>query len=172
MAEAPVLRVTLPRYRFLALLQRGVGIADGVGTTVRAFLEGILGVDPAYVESRLRTVFLDGHPVDDLDGAVLGAGAVLALSGAMPGLAGASMRRGGYYARLREGITHDETSTSDGSRREELVVLKLFNRPLEDLADALAGRPLLAPSDALDGLDGLDPGAAEGGWVLLAVTVA
>ena len=94
---------------------------------------------------------------------------VLALSGAMPGLVGATMRRGGYYARMREGITHEETGKADGGGEQGFVVVKLFNRPLADLTETLAARPLLAPADALDGLE---PEAAEGDWVRLAVTLA
>ncbi|MCJ7629494.1 MAG: hypothetical protein MUO50_14055 [Longimicrobiales bacterium] len=168
MPEAPILRVTMSRPAFKALLQRGVGIPDGSGGSVREFLQGTLGIDAAYVEEKLQTVFLDGHPVDDFDRAVVRPGAVLALSGAMPGLAGATMRRGGFYARMREGITHAGTDTPEGGGKG-VVVVKLFNRPLADLAEALAARPLLAPADALDGLD---EEAAEEAWVHLAVTLS
>jgi len=169
MPEAPTVRVTLSRHVFKALLQRGVGIPDGTGVRVREFLQETLGIDAAYVEERLQTVFLDGQPVDDFDRAVVRPGAVLALSGAMPGLVGATMRRGGYYARMREGITHAETDTADGGGHKSFVVVKLFNRPLADLAETLAARPLLVPADAIDGLD---PEAADGDWVRLAVTLS
>jgi len=169
MPEAPAIRLTLPRHAFKALLQRGVGIAGGAGATVRKFLEDVLGIDATYVEERLQTVFLDGQPVDDLDRAVVKPGAVLALSGAMPGLAGATMRRGGYYARMREGITHEEHDPAVGVHDDGIVVVKLFNRPLADLAESLAQRPLLARQGTVEGLES---GAGEGGWVRLAVTLA
>jgi hypothetical protein len=169
MPEAPTVPVTLSRPLFKALLQRGVGIPDGTGASVREFLQETLGIDAVYVEEKLQTVFLDGHPVDDFDGALVRPGAVLALSGAMPGLAGATMRRGGFYARMREGITHTGTDTAGRGDEKGVVVVKLFNRPLADLAETLAARPLLVPADALDGLD---PEAADGGWILLAVTLA
>ena len=169
MPEAPTVRVTLPRHAFKALLQRGVGIPGGGGLKVREFLLETLGIDAGYVEEKLQTVFLDGHAVDDFDRAVVRPGAVLALSGAMPGLVGATMRRGGYYARMREGITHAEADTVEGGGEKSFVIVKLFNRPLADLAETLADRPLLAPADALDALD---PEAAEGDWVRLVVTLA
>ena len=169
MPEAPTVPVTLPRHAFIVLLQRGVGIPDGTGLTVREFLQETLGIDALYVEERLQTVFLEGHPVDDLDRALVRPGAVLALSGAMPGLAGATMRRGGYYARMREGISYSGADAAEGDGRTSFVVVKLFNRPLADLAETLAARPLLVPADAIDGLD---PEAADGGWVRLAVTLA
>ncbi|MCG6957370.1 MAG: hypothetical protein LJF04_15380 [Gemmatimonadetes bacterium] len=169
MGEAPTVRVTLSRSAFKVLLQRGIGIPDGTGASVREFLQGTLGIDPAYVEGELQTVFLDGHPVDDFDRAGVRPGAVLALSGAMPGLAGATMRRGGYYARMREGISHAGSHQAEGSGEQGVVIVKLFNRPLSDLAETLASRPLLVPTDALDGLD---PETGVDGWVLVAVTLA
>jgi hypothetical protein len=169
MPEAPAIRLTLSRHAFKALLQQGVGIAEGAGATVREFLEEVLGIDAAYVEEKLQTVFLDGQPVDDLDQALVRPGAVLALSGAMPGLAGATMRRGGYYARMREGITHEGHDPAHRVQGEGIVVVKLFNRPLADLAETLAARPLLARHGVVEGLE---PGAAVGGWVRLAVTLA
>lgn len=168
MTEEATVRLTLTKAAFRALLQRGVGISGSAGTKVREFLQGILGIDPSYVEEKLQTVFLDGHPVDDLDRAVVRPGPVLALSAAMPGLAGATMRRGGYYAPLREGITHGEGTATEGNGEKGVVVVKLFNRPLADLAETLAAHPLLAPADAVDGLA---PEVAEGGWVRLTVTL-
>jgi molybdopterin converting factor small subunit len=169
MGEAPTIRVTLSQPAFKALLQRGIGIPDGHGTSVREFLQRTLGIDPAYVEEQLQTVFLDGHPVDDFDRARVRPGAVLALSGAMPGLAGATMRRGGYYARMREGITHAGAQQTEGRAEAGVVIVKLFNRALADLAETLANRPLLVPGDAIDGLD---PEAAVDGWVLVDVALA
>ena len=168
MPEVPALRVRLSRPAFKALLQRGVGIPDGTGGSVRDFLQETLGIDAEYIEEKLQTVFLNGQPVDDFDRAIVRPGAVLALSGAMPGLAGATMRRGGFYARMREGITPAGTDTVGGGGEKGVVVVKLFNRPLADLAEALAAHPLLAPADALDGLD---PEGTEEGWVRLTVTL-
>jgi hypothetical protein len=169
MPETPVTRLTLPRHAFKALLQRGVGIAGGAGATVREFLEEVLGIEAAYVEEKLQTVFLDGQPVDDFDRAVVRPGAVLALSSAMPGLAGATMRRGGFYARMREGITHEGDDPADRIHEDGVVVVKLFNRPLADLAETMAARPLLARHGTVEGLE---PEAAEDSWVRLVVTLA
>ena len=174
MPQATTVPVTLTRGAFRAILQRGVGIPLSGEVTVRVFLQEILGLDPEYVEEKLQTVFLDGQPVDDFDGPAVRPGAVLALSGAMPGLAGATMRRGGYYSRMREGITHGRIDTPEEAGESRFVVVKLFNRPLEDLADAVAARSLLVPADALDRPDSKDRPRSElvdGSWVLSAVTL-
>lgn len=176
MSEGGAAHVSLSGPAWAAILQRGVGIPHDAVTAVREFLQECLGIDPGYVEERLQTVFLDGRPVDDLDRSFVGPGRVLALSGAMPGLAGATMRRGGYYARLREDITHPGTSTLQQEEGGGFVVLKLFNRPLTDLAEIIAARPLLVPADALEGpgLEGGDIGGAGvsvGPWVRIVVTL-
>lgn len=142
---------------------------------MREFLLKTLGIDATYVEEKLQTVFLNGQPVDDFDRARVGPGAVLALSGAMPGLAGATMRRGGYYAPLREGITYSEAKGGEGADEAGIVIVKLFNRPLADLAESLAARPLLLPADALtmpDGLEAPDNRDMDGAWVRCEVTLS
>ncbi|MCG8507911.1 MAG: hypothetical protein MI741_01665 [Rhodospirillales bacterium] len=157
---APSRRLVLREDEFSGLkpmLQAGIGIRAKPGRTLRPFLTGDLGFDPAYVEERLQTVLLDGAPVDDFDSATLWPGCTIALSGAMPGLAGATMRRGGYYARMREGIAHRDGGNRNAEANPETLVVyvKLFNRALEDLGRQLiAGRPVLVDRRWLLGLPG------------------
>lgn len=132
------------------MLQAGVGVRAPVRKTLRQFLTGDLGFDPAYVEGRLQTVFVEGAPVDDFDDTIVSPGCTLALSGAMPGLVGATLRRGGYYARMREGIAYDSGGNGvdgigvDVPAEQTVVFVKLFNKALEDLAkNFVAGRALL-----------------------------
>jgi hypothetical protein len=65
------------------------------GYTVREVLCGHLGVDPNFLERHIQTIFHDGKAVDDLDSEAVKDGSTLALSAAMPGLAGAILRRQG-----------------------------------------------------------------------------
>jgi uncharacterized protein (DUF2164 family) len=53
-------------------------------------------------------------------------GSTLALSAAMPGLAGATFRKGGKYAGLRAGIT-DTLSEARAQTETGLVTVRLFN---------------------------------------------
>jgi hypothetical protein len=91
---------------FFPLFQEGVMLDTETGKSVREFLCATLGIDEDYVEGRISTIFLDSKPVDDLDTSIVDDGAVLALSAAMPGLVGATMRRGGYYAAMRSAISY------------------------------------------------------------------
>lgn len=113
---------------------RGIRIPLASSCSVRDFLCETLGLDPAYVESRITTVFLDGKVVDDLERAMLKEGSKLALSAAMPGLAGAALRRNGAYAALRESLCHptDAVGGSGG-----FIEVKIFNLLIEELGPLL-----------------------------------
>lgn len=121
---------------FTSLLQEGVKLEADVGCTVRQLLCGQLGLDEDYVEQRVQTAFLDGRPVDRLDQAVVRDGSTLALSAALPGLLGATLRKGGAYASLRQSISHAETDDGRVSGRGR-VTLKAFNVLLGELAPAV-----------------------------------
>ncbi|MDR3568865.1 MAG: hypothetical protein P4L43_12625 [Syntrophobacteraceae bacterium] len=113
--------------RFLQLLQQGIILWREVGCSVRSFLHDQLRLSPQFVEENIQTIFLDGKPVDDLDRARVKDGCTIALSAAMPGLVGATMRRGGYYASLRAQISHRQEGENGGETAKGRVTLKLFN---------------------------------------------
>ena len=110
---------------FHFLLQQGLRIETPVGGSVQDFLVRQLGLNPEVIDENIQTVFLNGKVVDDLDSAILTDGASLALSGALPGLVGATMRRGGFYASLRNPITFQGGPGFQGSQKGK-IVLKLF----------------------------------------------
>lgn len=127
---------------FFRLLQKGFRVEGNVGCSVRAFLCEQLGVPPEYLEERIQTLFLNGRPVDDVESATVGDGAALSLSAALPGLVGAVMRRGGYYAPLRDQISHRE-KTASAAAQPGRVMMKLFNLPLHDLGPMFLERGIL-----------------------------
>ena len=90
---------------FYFLLQQGLRIETPVGGSVQDFLVQQLGLNPEVIDGKIQTIFLNGKAVDDPGQAFLTDGASLALSGALPGLVGATMRRGGFYSTLRNSIT-------------------------------------------------------------------
>lgn len=117
---------------FCQVLQSGFRIPVRVGCTLRRLLCQQFGLQPDYVEGRISTIFLNGHPVDDLDQTIVSDGATLALSAAMPGLVGATMRRGGFYADLRSGISLHAQSASE-NLADGIITLKLFNVLADDV---------------------------------------
>ena len=103
-----------------------------VGCSVKTLLCEQLDLSPEYLEKRIQTIFLDGKPVDDVHSATVKQESTLALSAALPGLIGATLRRGGYYAPMRDQISHRECTTSE-PLQEGIVFLKLFNLLLKEL---------------------------------------
>ena len=124
---------------FRPLLRQGVRLEEQVGCTVGEFLTHQMGLSPEYVEERIQTIFLDGRPVDDITTAVIGHGSTLSLSAAMPGLAGAALRRGGFFAPMRFQISLGK-GLQPAVKEKGRVTLKLFNAVAEDLASPLLGR--------------------------------
>jgi hypothetical protein len=121
---------------FFPLLQKGFALKVNLGGPIRELLHGQLGLPDEYIETRIQTVFLDGKPVDDIDGALIRDGATLALAPAMPGLMGAMLRRGGYYASMRSGITHRGDAAPQGIGEGHITV-KLFGMALRELGPQL-----------------------------------
>lgn len=132
---------------FYSLLEKGVVLTANTGCTVRDFLCGQLGISGDYLDQRVQTLFLDARPVDDVDTAVVRDGSTLALSAAMPGLLGATMRKGGRYAAFRKDISQhaDECGSCKTSGR---VTVKLFNMVAKE-----AGGRLLEAGIEVDGGD-------------------
>jgi hypothetical protein len=139
--------------RFHALLQRGVAMRIAAPRSALQFLTEDLGLDPRYVEERISTVFLDGAVVDALGAASLRAGSLLALSAAMPGLVGATLRRAGRYAAMRAEITSARgLAPAGGGTANALVHVKLFNLLLDEIGPVVLARGVVLPPDEACGV--------------------
>lgn len=110
---------------FTTVLQSGIEIKTNTGVDMIAFLCQVPGFNLDYISSTVETIFLNGNPVDDLTLPVTGDAPVLALSAAMPGLAGAIFRKNSIHSALRTQTIVQETSTDKS--RAITVTLKLFN---------------------------------------------
>ena len=132
---------------FLPLLQKGVKLPAQTGGSVRQFVCDQLGVAEDYLEQRIQTLFLDARPVDDVDQAIIRDGACLALSAAMPGLLGATMRKGGRYAAFRREISAGAEEVA-AIAANGTVTLKLFNMVAREVGEGLlAGGVTVAGGD-------------------------
>ncbi len=127
-AELQIMVVPGRFSRFSQLLQQGIILWKETGCSLRSFLHDQLRLSPQFVEENIQTIFLDGKPVDDLDRVHVKDGCTLALSAALPGLVGATMRRGGYYASLRAQISHGPEGEDAAASARGFVTLKLFNK--------------------------------------------
>ena len=111
--------------RFTSLLQSGIGLESSTGTSLGVFLSNLPNFEPEYISDRVQTIFFDGNAVDDLEKHLSEPNHVVALSAAMPGLAGAIFRRNSLCAALRTNAS--STHTDHSSTRPCIVTLKLFN---------------------------------------------
>ncbi len=118
---------------FEDIFQRGFFVSFTTGCTLREFLCEQVGVCGDYAQIRIQTIFLNGQPVDDVDTTYLNDTDALAFSAAMPGLVGATMRRGGYYASLRESISHHGDEHTIEIKQSRIRV-RLFNFLARELA--------------------------------------
>jgi hypothetical protein len=135
--------------KFFQLLQKGVKVRARIGSTVRSFLCGDLGVSPEYVDKRIQTLFLNGKAIDNPDTATLKEDSTLALSAAMPGLLGATLRKGSYYARMRNEISYQEQSQGIPVH-EGFVLLKLFNLLPAEIGPAVLERGIWLKGEELN----------------------
>lgn len=118
--------------RFFQILQRGFLMKVKVGCSVTELFCGQFNISPEYFEDRVQTIFLDGNPVDDPRSAIVRDKSNIAISGAMPGLVGAVLRKDGFYSSLRSGISYRKNG-KEGLAEEGTVFLKIFNLLLKDL---------------------------------------
>jgi hypothetical protein len=135
--------------KFIQLLQKGVEVKARIGSSVRSFLCDDLGLSPEYVDKRIQTLFLNGKAIDNPDTAVLKENSTLALSAAMPGLLGATLRKGSYYAKMRSEISHEEQS-QDITLHEGVVLLKLFNLLPAEIGPAVLERGIWLKGEELN----------------------
>ncbi len=106
------------------LLQRGFLVPIAREISLTELLVALPGFSREFLEEKVQTIFLNGLAEDDIH-KHLQPGDTLALSAAMPGLAGAIFRRGGQHASLRTTKTRQKQwSSADTSG---YITLKLFN---------------------------------------------
>ena len=111
--------------RYTAIFQTGLSLVTSGAVSIGVFLNRLPGFTVEYINSRVQTIFLNGSAVDDLETPLTGARPVLAISAAMPGLAGAIFRRNSMHAALRSGGV--QQSLPSGQSEIHTVILKLFN---------------------------------------------
>ena len=153
---------------FTTVFQSGIEIMTPAGSSLGQFLGGLPGFTAEYLADTVQTIFHNGKAVDDLTALLSGERPVVALSAAMPGLAGAIFRRNSFHAALRSEIRDNQLQTQ--ATKPLTVTLKLFNSialergkdllrdgvrlPAEVLAGFLANRPALQEAIRLVRRDG------------------
>ena len=137
---------------FCLLTGGGFHVCIASACTIRDLLCRQLSIEEDYLRDRIQTILLNSKVVDDPDTALVTAGSQLALSAAMPGLVGATLRKGGCYAPMRSTISLDDRSNQDSNEGEGCVTVKLFNLLQQELGSVLLQRGIRIPGERLAGL--------------------
>jgi hypothetical protein len=133
---------------FLKLIQSGFRMIVKTGLSIKELLCDHLGISDDYLDNRIQTLFIDGKPVDNEDNAWVYDGARIALSAAMPGLVGATFRKGGQYASFRGTISYTEPKNS-GVKGEGEITLVFFNMVTNELGPAFLQKGIIIDGQRL-----------------------
>lgn len=133
---------------FFPFLQRGFAIVI-TPCSIMDVLCKTCELDPEAIRNRIQTLFLNGKPVDDMTAACVQNGDHLALSAAMPGLVGATMRSGGALAGFRHSISH-RSRTVQADSRQGVLTIKLFNLLIRELGPRFLSQGIWATGDDLN----------------------
>ncbi len=126
---------------FFPLLQQGFYV-EITPDNVQEMLCRICEMGPEDLNHRIQTLFLNGKPVDNMEKIFIQDGDCLALSAAMPGLVGATMRSGGVLAGFRHAISHRSTRARSDSGGG-LLTIKLFNLLIREIGPRFLRRGIL-----------------------------
>ena len=149
---------------FFQLAERGFMVNIQTGCSVKELICNQLGIASDYLETRIQTIFLNAKAIDDLDSTFVPDESTLALSGAMPGLVGVTMRRGGFYASLRSQISHGKNS-SVSHREFGQIRIKLFNLVVKELGPVFLKQGIRVNGKDLHDLVGRHFSRLETGYI-------
>lgn len=134
--------------KFLSLFTAGVLLPVQIGGTLEELICDQLGVSKDYFESRVQTIFLNFKAVDAPEKAVVNDNAAVTLSAAMPGLVGATMRKGGTLAGFRSGISCAQDEECEEATKGT-ITLKLLNMVARELGPTFLEKGVYLTGDQL-----------------------
>lgn len=147
-ANYPTITLKLPSKnikRLATLLQRGFIVPCRKPISLHELLLGLPGFDLHYIENRIATIFIDGWAADSLR-QLLEPGSTVALSAAMPGLAGAIFRKNSPHATLRSTPAKAPTQNKN---QHGFLTIKLFNMVAADTVAPLLHHGILMKNATL-----------------------
>lgn len=135
---------------FQELLAYGFKLHVQPGASLFDLLCYQVGIREIYLNDRVQTIFLNGQAVDDLRDEFVKDRSVIALSAAMPGLAGAVFRKNAILSPMRT-IPRSKPKPTPGQTHltasSGYVTLKLFNLIASDLGVTFFKQGILINAD-------------------------
>lgn len=147
MYTLPIARIEMSVW--MPLLGNGIGLAITQRSTLESILHDQLSVSCDYLKHRIQTILVNSRAVDAPDQVEVIDGDVIALSAAMPGLVGATLRRGSHLSSMRREITHNQIAAGSGMKPSGTITLKLFNMVASELGPRILNGPFLLKKDDL-----------------------
>lgn len=135
--------------QFTTILQSGFTVELKPGQTIRQLLRTLPGFTDSYLQERIQTIFLNSIPADSVN-LELPNGAILALSAAMPGLAGAIFRRDGRHRTLRSRPEPPLSAPEIRPEKRGRCTVKLFNHIARERGETLLSRGVILRRPALE----------------------
>lgn len=135
---------------FFRFLQHGFFVVAQTGESVKSMLCDRFGLEQDYAVNRIKTIFLNGKPVDDMEKALISDGCCLALSAAMPGLVGATFRSGGVLSTFRAAISYRPEKCEESQSNQCGVYLKLFNLLVPEMGPKFLERGIFVHKSYLE----------------------
>ncbi len=135
---------------FFRLLQDGFWLSVSTGKSIKQMLCNQIGLSHDYLDNRIKTVFYNGSPVDNVEKAIVKDGTTLALSAAMPGLVGATFRSGGVLSSFRATISYHPNETETAEGKKGVIFLKLFNLLIPEIGPAFLRKGILIENTSLN----------------------
>ena len=129
----------------ITLLQKGVFIHTTSGLSIREFMVDEIGLSPDYAETRVRAIFVNGSPVDDIDGVKIKNGDEVSLSGALPGISGIAMCRDTPIGAFRTDISAKASDAVCSGNAK--IYLKLFNLIAQEAGPTLLKKGVIVLSE-------------------------
>ena len=137
---------------FSPLFHQGFQVKAQVGSSIKDLLCEQFNVAEDVLKNRIQTIFLDGKAVDDEAAAHVKDGSTIALSIALGGLLGATLRKGGMLACFRDTITLQEQDAPINKGGEGMVTIKLFNQLAGELGPLFLKKGILLKKDDAKGI--------------------
>lgn len=170
-SESPIsIEVHAPdRKQFRFVLQKGFGVSIHPGCSLKKLLTHQFNITGHYIDSRIKTVFLNYKPVDNYETAMIYDGDILALSTAMPGLVGATFRSGGVLSPFRSQVSYRNRENLKNEPQQGKLTLKLFNHLADELGQPFLEKGILISSDTLAQLHSKTSKNQDTGFQLISI---
>jgi hypothetical protein len=137
-------------FSFFPILLKGFKVKVRNGWSIAKVLTEHYGLTLEYIEDRIKCVFLNGAPADDVELNTVEDGSTLSLCDAVPGLAGSIMRRDTAHLRSMRSLSAHELEKKGITEGEGFIHVKLFNLMVRELGRTFLDKGIWISGEELE----------------------